>query len=153
MCLKPCHVHCCEHISTILSLSIDSFSLSFSLSLLIQVLDLIENMNYRLDQPPGCPDSIYRLMLSCWSLEPVDRPTFVQLHQAFSESPEHRDISRHKDLYQCPGDLWNFQSSPWPPVILSIIPPVSSLSLSLTHSVITSLPLALHPWQWLYITF
>ena len=71
----------------------------------VQVLDLIENMNYRLDQPPGCPDSIYRLMLSCWSLEPVDRPTFVQLHQALSENPEHRDISRHRDLYQNPGDL------------------------------------------------
>lgn len=90
--------------SAILSSSIDLFSLSPPLPL-IQVLDLIENMNYRLDQPPGCPDSIYRLMLSCWSLEPVDRPTFVQLHQAFSENPEHRDISRHKDLYQCPGDL------------------------------------------------
>ena len=76
-----------------------------SVAILMQVLDLIENMNYRLDQPKGCPDSIYRLMLSCWSLETIDRPTFVHLHQAFSENPEHRDISRHKDLYQSPGDL------------------------------------------------
>lgn len=76
----------------------------------VQVLDLIENMNYRLSQPDGCPNSIYQLMLSCWSLEPVDRPTFVQLHKAFSENPEHKDISQHRDLYQNPGDLLSLSS-------------------------------------------
>jgi len=67
---------------------------------------LIENQEYRLDPPLGCPDSIYQLMRSCWSLEPNNRPTFANLHKAFSENPEHRDISSHRDLYQNPGDLW-----------------------------------------------
>lgn len=66
---------------------------------------MIENKNYRLSKPHNCPDSIYQLMLSCWSLEAPHRPTFVQLHQAFSENPEHRDIMTHRELYQNPGDL------------------------------------------------
>lgn len=68
------------------------------------VLDMVENHNYRLSRPEGCPESIYQLMLSCWSLDPTQRPTFAQLHQAFSEDPEYRDVP-HKELYQCPGDL------------------------------------------------
>ncbi len=71
----------------------------------LQVLDMIENQNYRLEMPRNCPHSIYDLMLTCWSLEPASRPTFARLHQAFSENPEYNDISSHRDLYQCPGDL------------------------------------------------
>lgn len=70
-----------------------------------EVLDMIENQNYRLDQPRFCPDSIYKIMLSCWSLEPTNRPNFTDLHRAFTVEPEYKDISIHKDLYQNPGDL------------------------------------------------
>lgn len=70
-----------------------------------EVLDMIENNNFRLDKPPGCPNSIYQVMLSCWNLEPANRPSFVQLHQTFSESPEYREISSDCALYQSPGDL------------------------------------------------
>lgn len=34
---------------------------------------------YRLSQPEGCPDYIFRIMLSCWETKPDDRPTFKQL--------------------------------------------------------------------------
>lgn len=68
---------------------------------------MIENQNYRLSPPPGCPDSIYKIMLSCWSLEPANRPNFVDLHRAFTSEPEYRDISCHKDLYQNPADIMN----------------------------------------------
>ena len=71
-----------------------------------QVLEMIETQNYRLERPSRkCPDAVYQLMLSCWSLEPVDRPSFEQLHSAFKEHPEYRDIASHIALYQNPGDL------------------------------------------------
>lgn len=78
---------------------------------------MIENQHYRLQKPHGCPDSIYKLMLSCWSLEPNTRPTFADLHKAFS-NPEHKDISSHRELYQSHGDLW--------PVITESIPDCAS---------------------------
>jgi len=30
----------------------------------------------RPDQPEGCPDSIYKLMILCWDGDPVRRPNF-----------------------------------------------------------------------------
>lgn len=33
----------------------------------------------RLPQPEYCPDPLYRIMLSCWSPRPEERPTFTQL--------------------------------------------------------------------------
>ena len=71
-----------------------------------QVLDMIETQNYRLEKPSKqCPKAVYHLMLSCWSLEPADRPSFEQLHQAFYEDPEYSDIASHRALYHNPGDL------------------------------------------------
>ena len=66
---------------------------------------MIENQHYRLERPSGCPISVYQLMLSCWALEPSERCTFSQLHKSFSENPEYRDISSHRELYQNPGDF------------------------------------------------
>ena len=71
-----------------------------------QALEMIENQNYRLERPSKkCPEAVYQLMLSCWSLEAADRPSFEQLHKAFQEDPEYRDIASHSALYQNPGDL------------------------------------------------
>ncbi len=75
------------------------------LLLVLQVLDMIENNNYRLEQPRGCPTAIYKIMRSCWSLEPANRPNFFDLHRAFTNDSEYRDISAHRDLYQNPGDI------------------------------------------------
>ncbi|EGD72947.1 TK/SFK-SRC protein kinase [Salpingoeca rosetta] len=34
---------------------------------------------FRMECPPGCPDSLYKIMLDCWKSEPADRPTFEAL--------------------------------------------------------------------------
>ena len=34
---------------------------------------------YRLPQPEWCPDELYAIMLSCWEMEPENRPTFAKL--------------------------------------------------------------------------
>ena len=34
---------------------------------------------YRMPQPPGCPDWLYKIMLDCWQEEPEKRPTFETL--------------------------------------------------------------------------
>uniref|UniRef100_A0A8C5KSK1 Discoidin domain receptor family, member 1 n=1 Tax=Jaculus jaculus TaxID=51337 RepID=A0A8C5KSK1_JACJA len=38
-----------------------------------------------LSQPPACPQSLYELMLRCWSREPEQRPPFAQLHRFLAE--------------------------------------------------------------------
>jgi len=34
-----------------------------------------------LDRPPGCPDAVYQLMLSCWRRQPQDRLVMKELRQ------------------------------------------------------------------------
>jgi fyn-related kinase len=34
---------------------------------------------YRMPRPVGCPDKLYDIMLKCWRVEPVNRPTFETL--------------------------------------------------------------------------
>ena len=34
---------------------------------------------YRMPPPPGCPDSLYQIMLDCWKTDPKERPTFEYL--------------------------------------------------------------------------
>jgi hypothetical protein len=60
---------------------------------------MIENQGYRLQQPEACPDTTYELMLSCWSLEPENRPTFLALYTTFLESAEYGDIRKHENFY------------------------------------------------------
>ncbi|XP_040852919.1 epithelial discoidin domain-containing receptor 1 isoform X5 [Ochotona curzoniae] len=38
-----------------------------------------------LARPPACPQSLYELMLRCWSREPEQRPPFSQLHRFLAE--------------------------------------------------------------------
>lgn len=37
---------------------------------------------YRMSKPVSkyCPDQLYELMCQCWKLDPIERPTFVHLH-------------------------------------------------------------------------
>lgn len=44
-----------------------------------EIYDYLRQGN-RLKQPPDCLDGLYQLMLSCWMLNPKDRPTFETLH-------------------------------------------------------------------------
>lgn len=39
---------------------------------------------YRLQQPPGCPDPLYALLLRCWEGDPTKRPGFDELHDQFT---------------------------------------------------------------------
>ncbi|XP_049528475.1 uncharacterized protein LOC119433582 [Dermacentor silvarum] len=40
---------------------------------------------YRMHQPEGCSDEIYRMMLSCWQPRPQDRPCFKELRQRLED--------------------------------------------------------------------
>ncbi|XP_050403794.1 tyrosine-protein kinase HTK16 isoform X2 [Patella vulgata] len=48
----------------------------------IEVLEFIEQ-GCRLPKPEKCPDRVYDLMLSCWKLRAVERPTFNNLFSEF----------------------------------------------------------------------
>ncbi|XP_056404325.1 tyrosine-protein kinase Srms-like [Hyla sarda] len=39
---------------------------------------------YRLPQPQGCPNEMYKLMLLCWMDKPQDRPSFQELVEKFT---------------------------------------------------------------------
>ena len=46
---------------------------------------LQEAVNYvlkgnRLSQPKSCPETIYKIMLSCWEEDPAKRPTFADIY-------------------------------------------------------------------------
>ncbi|NWW44211.1 DDR2 protein, partial [Pedionomus torquatus] len=40
-----------------------------------------------LPQPALCPDSVYKLMLSCWRRDTKERPSFQDIHRLLQESP------------------------------------------------------------------
>lgn len=39
-----------------------------------------------LPQPMLCPDSVYKLMLSCWRRDTKDRPSFQDIHRLLQDS-------------------------------------------------------------------
>ncbi|XP_018538383.1 protein-tyrosine kinase 6b [Lates calcarifer] len=43
---------------------------------------------HRMPRPAKCPDSLYRIMLKCWSAEPEDRPNFKYLKVQLDSSYE-----------------------------------------------------------------
>ena len=42
------------------------------------VMAFLEDGNV-MESPEGCPSSIYNVMMSCWHIEPNDRPNFAQV--------------------------------------------------------------------------
>ncbi|XP_065896150.1 ephrin type-A receptor 4a-like isoform X2 [Dysidea avara] len=53
-----------------------------------QVLETLET-GYRLSPPPGCPRTIYRLMIRCWNPEPRSRPQFGQITKILVGNSSH----------------------------------------------------------------
>ncbi|KAL5967186.1 Tyrosine-protein kinase Abl [Taenia solium] len=48
------------------------------------VYQLLEK-GYRMQRPHGCPESVYTIMLRCWSWEAADRPTFSSIKAELEE--------------------------------------------------------------------
>jgi len=44
----------------------------------IEIVDFLKS-GQRLKQPDGCPDNIYQIMTTCWSYDPLKRPSFGEL--------------------------------------------------------------------------
>jgi serine/threonine protein kinase len=40
----------------------------------------------RLEQPTGCPDTLYSVMLQCWDLDPDKRPSWESLYNMFKDA-------------------------------------------------------------------
>ena len=60
------------------------------------MISLLEQ-GQRLEQPEGCPQHTYRIMLKCWHIDPVQRPTFKELHETFSTDPEYEDARKYRE--------------------------------------------------------
>ena len=142
------------NISTILSLSIDSFSLSLYLSLSPHSgagFDWEHELSFR---PASRLSWQYLQADALLLVSGASGQTNIR-----SAPPSLQPEPRTQGHLSTQGPL----SVSRGPVKFSVIPPGPyhfvnypsrvSLSLSLTLSVITSLPLALHPWQRLYATF
>lgn len=56
-----------------------------------EVVHSVCNENYRLPPPPGCSDSVYDIMVSCWGQSPDKRPTFPEIHDYLIEVRGTRD--------------------------------------------------------------
>lgn len=57
----------------------------------IEVVQYIER-GKRLEKPERCPDIVYQTMLSCWKVEPTERPTFRELNKHFQEDETYADV-------------------------------------------------------------
>ncbi|XP_040835921.1 tyrosine-protein kinase FRK [Ochotona curzoniae] len=60
-----------------------------------QVIQLL-SQNYRLPQPPNCPEQFYAIMLECWKTEPKERPAFETLQWRLEDYFE-TDSSSYSD--------------------------------------------------------
>ena len=63
---------------------------------LSNVYSLLEK-GFRMDAPPGCPPSVYRLMLQCWNWSPSDRPRFRDIHSSLESLFPHSNIDEEVD--------------------------------------------------------
>ncbi|XP_022106291.1 tyrosine-protein kinase ABL1-like isoform X2 [Acanthaster planci] len=48
---------------------------------------------YRMERPEGCPGDVYKLMLKCWTWNPAERPTFVEVQEEMNNMFQHSSIS------------------------------------------------------------
>lgn len=54
-----------------------------------------------LAKPDGCPDEIYDIMKSCWSLDPTKRPSFSELLESLGEERKTKgDFVEDKDCLE-----------------------------------------------------
>ena len=63
------------------------------------VVQFLEDGNV-MDPPEDTPPAIYNTMLSCWHLEPEDRPTFVDL-KCMLESFKREQRCRYRQTREC----------------------------------------------------
>ncbi|VDM57145.1 unnamed protein product [Angiostrongylus costaricensis] len=63
---------------------------------LSNVYSLLEK-GFRMDSPPGCPPTVYRLMLQCWIWSPSDRPRFRDIHASLESLFPHSSIDEEVD--------------------------------------------------------
>jgi hypothetical protein len=56
---------------------------------------------YRLEKPADCLNELYDVMLSCWNLEPMLRPTFCELCFILEEITTNDSKVREKDQTDC----------------------------------------------------
>ncbi|XP_065333958.1 tyrosine-protein kinase Shark [Cloeon dipterum] len=59
-----------------------------------EVIQLVEK-GERLSKPPRCPDAVFRLMKSCWSYQPSERPSFADLLTHFTTDATYENLSFH----------------------------------------------------------
>lgn len=52
----------------------------------LTLLSLLFVLKTYLPKPALCPDSVYKLMLSCWRRDTKDRPSFQDLHRQLQEA-------------------------------------------------------------------
>ncbi|XP_059483949.1 tyrosine-protein kinase Shark [Neocloeon triangulifer] len=60
-----------------------------------EVIQLVER-GERLLKPIMCPDAVYRLMKSCWSYQPSERPSFADLLQHFTSEATYENVKFHQ---------------------------------------------------------
>ncbi|KAI1702901.1 protein tyrosine kinase domain-containing protein [Ditylenchus destructor] len=60
------------------------------------VYSLLER-GFRMDSPPGCPPSVYRLMLQCWNWSPSDRPRFQDIYTSLEAMFQQSSIDQEVD--------------------------------------------------------
>ncbi|XP_066917058.1 uncharacterized protein [Clytia hemisphaerica] len=90
---------------------------------------------YRMDKPENCADPMYDIMLHCWNEDPLERPTFTELHdhleQIMSQSADYLsfDIDQGNTYYNVASfnsvpsddeDLFMFDAEENAPKIKSI---------------------------------
>lgn len=61
----------------------------------------------RLEKPETCPDFLYKLMTSCWSRDPDQRPTFADLVKLIAAGVERMEAEGDSESRQAEGEYEN----------------------------------------------
>ncbi|XP_067145465.1 tyrosine-protein kinase ABL1 isoform X3 [Centruroides vittatus] len=59
---------------------------------LTDVYHMLES-GYRMECPPGCPPRVYELMRQCWLWDPMERPTFKDIHHTLETMFQNSSIT------------------------------------------------------------